>query len=300
VKLVTLTANPSRDLSLQIARIAPGEVTRASAVNDVLGGKGINVARVAAHQGAVTVAVLPCRDDEVVRVENELTSARVEPSIVSRAGGLRTNVTLLEPSGRSTKVNSPGVELAPNEVVALIERILDASADADIVALCGSLPASAPHALYAMIAEHLPDADDRLIVDTSGAPLAEAVLRPSRLIKPNREELEALVGRELPSRSEVIAACREVMSTGPRSVLVSLDHDGAILVDAEGETSCPAPVVDVVDSTGAGDALLGGFLAAGTFDTTALEVGIACAARVLGRVGPLIADSDPNMNGAHQ
>ena len=114
--IVTLTPNPSLDRALDVDRLEVGEVNRAHAAHVHPGGKGINVSRVLARQGVETRAVLPvggADGDYLVRLLHEHHVPAVPVPI---AGDTRTNLTLVDSRGTTTKVNAPGPQLSAAEV----------------------------------------------------------------------------------------------------------------------------------------------------------------------------------------
>jgi fructose-1-phosphate kinase PfkB-like protein len=147
-------------------------------------------------------------------------------------------------------------------VEAIVARVARVASGAGWVAGCGSLPPGAPPDLYARIAARLP-ARVRVAVDADGFALREATRGRVALIKPNLAELEGLLGRSLPTLGAVIDAAQGLVEGGIGAVLVSLGADGAAYVDAAGATHAEAHIDDLVNTVGAGDALLAGFLAGG-------------------------------------
>jgi 1-phosphofructokinase len=176
-------------------------------------------------------------------------------------GATRVNVSLVEPDGTVTKVNEPGPQLGPDDVDAILAAASAAAGPGWIVG-CGSLPPGAPVDFYARLVA-LATPGRRIAVDTSGDALGAAVCAGAALVKPNTAELEELVGRPLSTIGDVITAAREVVQRGCGSGLVSLGPDGALLVDAYTASHAEASVEDVINTVGAGDALLAGFLAVG-------------------------------------
>lgn len=146
--------------------------------------------------------------------------------------------------------------------------------NASWIAGCGSLPPGAPADFYARLVA-LGSADRRVAVDSSGAALVEAARAGAALIKPNLSELEAMGGRPLATLGEAVDAACDLVAKGVGAVLLSLGRDGAIYVNGEGTvTHAEARIDDAVNSVGAGDALLAGFLAAGA-DAAALPEAVA-------------------------
>jgi fructose-1-phosphate kinase PfkB-like protein len=155
------------------------------------------------------------------------------------------------------------------------------------------LPPGVPETFYAQLAARLPSTI-RVAVDADRSAL-RAVLRTSvALLKPNRSELEEVVGRELPTLGDVADAAAELVAGGPERILVSLGPDGALVVDRSGACHAEAAIDDVANPVGAGDALLAGFLAAGA-TAAALPAAIAwsvAACRSPGTRMPAVSPRD--------
>jgi len=258
--IVTVTPNPSIDRTIQIDRLDRGRMIRARAATSEAAGKGLNVSLALATEGVDTSAVLPLAADSAT-VYLRLLADAVPITAVPIKGAARVNVSLVEPDGTVTKVNEPGPQLGPDDVEAILAAA-SAIAGSGWVVGCGSLPPGAPVDFYARLIA-LGSEDRRIAVDTSGEALGAAVCARAALVKPNTAELAELVGRPLATIGEVIAAARELIERGAHAVLVSLGPDGALLVDARTASHAEASIDDVVNTVGAGDALLAGFLAAG-------------------------------------
>ncbi|OFI38355.1 1-phosphofructokinase [Arthrobacter sp. SW1] len=280
--IVTLTANPSLDRTVELpAALARGEVQRAVAVHQHSGGKGVNVSRALVASGLDTVAVLPGGDSDPVL--SGLREDKVPFAALPIADPLRSNVTLTEPDGVTTKINEPGPELSGEQQEALIELLLERSQGAGWVVLAGSLPPGVPADFYATVAARLRSADDAgaplIAIDSSGAPLAAAISgredgRPD-LLKPNAEELAELAAaagfteqhtaEELEADPGLAArAAAAVVGSGVGTVLATLGSKGAVLVTADGAWLAKHPPIQAVSTVGAGDSSLAGYLLAAT------------------------------------
>ncbi len=302
--IVTVTPNPSLDRTIEIPSLRRGAVHRASAVRVDPGGKGVNVARVLASAGQETVALLPAGSGPGERLGALLERAGVTSVGVRVAAATRTNVTLVEPGGVTTKINEAGQALTAAEVEALVDRAVELGADASWLVSCGSLPPGAPEDLHAELVRRCRRTGDgsrrggdntgvetplRIAVDTSDVPLRHAVGARPDLIKPNHGELSALIGRDLHSVGDVLLAARELRARGVGSVLVSLGAGGAVLVDRSGEHHAWTPEITVRSTVGAGDSALAGFLAAGGEGPDALRYAVAygtAACRLPGSAAP--------------
>jgi 1-phosphofructokinase len=258
--IVTLTPNPSIDRAIVIERLRRGEVHRATDGRVDPGGKGVNVSRALAAQGAATLAVLPAGGPEGHLLEELLDAAGVPRLSVPVTGGVRMNVSVLEPDGTTTKLNEPGPVLTTSEVDALLAATLDAAAGSTWVVGCGSLPPGAPADLYADLVAGARALGVRVAVDSSGAPMAAAVDARPHLVKPNHEELAELVGHPLPTIGDVRAAALDLVADGIEVVAVSLGADGALLVTAHEVVHAGATISHPLSTVGAGDCMLAGLL----------------------------------------
>lgn len=258
--IVTVTPNPSIDRTLRIPPLQRGQVVRATSATAEPGGKGINVSRALASEGVETIAVVPVSEASA-GVLAGLLGATTPLDPVTITGEIRVNVSLVEDDGTVTKINEPGPQMRREDVAALIDRAVEWGNRASWVVASGSLPPGAPGDLYATLARQAPDGV-RIAVDADGEALKACIGCPIDLLKPNHTELEGVVGRDLPTLGDVVAAARGLVDQGAAAVLVSLGPDGAVLVDEVRATHAEAPIDDVVNPVGAGDALLAGYLAA--------------------------------------
>lgn len=258
--IVTVTPNPSVDRSVMIDALLPGEVHRATGSRVDPGGKGINVARAITAQGGNARAVMPAGGPEGHLLEELLDAAGVPRHSVPISGSARMNISVLEPDGTTTKFNEPGPMLDAREADDLLAAALNASEGAAWLVGCGSLPPGAPVTFYASLVEAARAAGVRVAVDSSGAAMAAALGARPHLIKPNREELSELAGRDLVTLGDVRDAAYRLIEAGIETVAVSLGSDGALLVTADTEVLAKATVTAPVSTVGAGDCMLAGLL----------------------------------------
>src|SRR3954464_1128890 len=240
-RVVTLTANPSRDRTLALpGPLERGAVTRLGVSHTEPGGKGVNVSRAIAAAGADVVSVLPAADaDPIVRALRNLGLALATVPISTP---VRTNYTLTEPDGTTTKLNEPGARLDPATLAALESAVREHAVGARWVVLSGSLPPGAPLDWYATLIRSLRGTGARIAVDTSEAPLiALLAAGPDAapdLIKPNAEELAQLAGvpedAVLADPDAARAAVATLHDRGVAEVLLTLGGDGAVLSTADG------------------------------------------------------------------
>ena len=275
--VVTFTANPSIDRTVVLdGALARGEVQRAASVTEQAAGKGVNVARVVSESGVDAVTVLPFADSGYFRRLNEAIPANLSVAY-PETGTLRprTNTTITEPDGTTTKINEPGPTLSGADLAAASAQLVDASRGAAWVALSGSLPPGAPDDWYARLAAELKQHGCKVAIDTSDAAL-DAVMDalPASafdLIKPNSDELAQLTGGDAAAFedaaargdvAEIVEAAARLRDRGIANVLVTLGGAGAVLVNHEGAWHATAPRVIVASTVGAGDSSVAGFILA--------------------------------------
>ena len=283
--ITTLTPNPSIDRTMLVENLLLGEVNRAASSRTDPGGKGVNVARALIRNGHPARAILPLGGPDGELLAWLLQNTGVPFDAIPIAGTTRANMAIVDPTGATTKVNEPGPELSPNEMNRLANVVGRASG---LVVLCGSLP---PGTHDSFLAEIIAGYPGRVAVDTSGAPLAAAVMAKPWLIKPNREELAELTGRELPTLRAVVDAARELLANGVEVVVVSLGADGALWVDPDVIHHARATVTEPRSTVGAGDCLLAGILSAlttGSDPATALSRGVAWGTAAVGLPGSAV------------
>lgn len=265
--IITVTPNPSLDRTYEATTIALGEVNRAHVTHIHAGGKGINVTRALTAGGFDSVAVFPAGGSDGDRLVSDLRSLAVPVRPVRVDADTRSNVTLADAAGITTKINAPGAALTAQAVdsllAALAEEITRATraGAVPLVVGAGSLPDGAGTDFYVRVAALAAELGARTVLDTSGEPLRAAVTAGGlALVKPNDEELAELVGQELVTVADVVDAAHEVMASGIDAVLVSLGAHGALLVGpGEPVWAGGSPLVPL-STVGAGDITLAGFL----------------------------------------
>ena len=272
--IITVTLNPSVDRTVELAApLRRGRVQRAVSTRQDPGGKGVNISRALELSGEDTVAVVPADGSDPLLTG--LDAAGVRYDAVPVGAPLRSNVTVTEPDGTTTKINEPGPALDAHTVDRIVDRLIHRGAGAQWLVLAGSIPPGPAPDSYAHIINRvragLGSAAPRIAVDTSGLPLMEAVSETAEalpdIIKPNGEELAELIGRTDAEALEAdpaaaAAAARALIERGVGSVLVTLGGNGAVLVTREGAWHAIHEPVVVRSTVGAGDSALSGYLIA--------------------------------------
>jgi 1-phosphofructokinase family hexose kinase len=291
--IFTVTLNPALDREYEVPAIAFGEVLRAAAVREDLGGKGFNVSRALLALGEASVAVGLVGGHAGRRLAEGLSALGVATELVELEGGeTRTNVTVVAPD-RHVKVNEPGPVVGQAEEERLVARVRSLARAGDLWVLSGSLPPGARVELYGELVRILQGAGARALLDTSGPALAAGCAAAPFLVKPNAVEAAELTGLTL----SPIAAHRELLPAihrlGPAHVVLTLGAEGAILSDGMHAWRATPPSIDERNPIGAGDALLAGFafgLARGFDLPEALRWGVAAGAAAASLPGTAAGD----------
>ena len=277
--IYTVTFNPAIDYVVRLdAPLEVGEVNRAGGEDCVLGGKGINVSGVLAQLDCPSVALGFVAGETGAWLERGLKKQGLETDFVHLEQGM-TRINVKIKAGQETELNGAGPDI-PESAVRQLEEQLDALNENDILILAGSIPRSLPQDTYERLLARLQGKGVWAVVDATRDLLVNVLQYRPFLIKPNNHELGEIVGRELKTDAEIIAAARALQEKGACNVLVSMAGDGAILVDETGKVhriGCPRG--KVVNSVGAGDSMVAGFVAGwmqtGSYDM-ALRLGTAC------------------------
>ncbi|HEY0518496.1 MAG TPA: 1-phosphofructokinase family hexose kinase [Ilumatobacteraceae bacterium] len=275
--IITVTLNPSLDRTIEIPALDRGEVIRSTGSTVEAGGKGVNVSRALLANGVPSIAVMPLGGADGDELAALLKAEGVEMNVVPVRAATRSNVTLSEPDGTTTKINEIGSPLSGEEINQVEECVLQLARADDWVVLSGRLPAGAADDTYARFVRRLTQQGVKVAVDTSGPALAESIAAGPTLVKPNRDELAEAFGRPITSFADVATAVEALRTRGAGAVLASLGGDGAVLANGK-LLAATCSVADRRSTVGAGDCLLAGFLAAGASGTAALLTALQWAA----------------------
>lgn len=277
--IYTVTFNPAIDYVVRLdTPLQAGTVNRAAGEDCVLGGKGINVSGILAQLDCPSVALGFVAGETGAWLERGLAAQGLQTDFIHLSSGM-TRINVKIKAGQETELNGAGPAIPPQAMEALQQK-LDTLRPGDILVLAGSIPSSLPADTYERVLKRLQGHGVRAVVDAAGQLLANVLPYGPFLIKPNHYELAEIVGRSLHGDEEIAAAAHELQEQGARNVLVSMAGDGALLLDETGVVHrIGTPKGTVINSVGAGDSMLAGFLAgylqSGSYQD-ALRLGTAC------------------------
>lgn len=256
--IYTLTLNPSIDYIVHVDNLEIGKVNRTSMDTKFPGGKGINVSRVLSNLGVESVALGFLGGFTGKFIEDSLQELGINTEFVKVANDTRINVKVK--STKETEINGAGPDISEAELSTLLNKLSNLKTG-DILVLAGSIQKTLPRDLYLTIQREVASQGAKVVVDTSGEALVEAIKNKPFLIKPNNHEIEEIFNVKINSRDELVAYGKKLMDMGAENVIISMAGDGALLICSEGVFFGNAPKGQVKNSVGAGDSLVGGFLA---------------------------------------
>lgn len=255
----TVTLNPAVDYVVELDNLKMGDINRTSNEKIFFGGKGINVSIVLQRLGIETTAMGIIAGFTGKALENSLRFEGVHTDFLEADGFTRINIKIK--SSPETELNGSGPFVDEQLLMGLIERLKLLKND-DIVVLSGSLPASLKSNTYKRIIDELKDTGVKIVLDTSGSALKEAVSSSPYLIKPNLAEMSSLLNKKLTVESEVIEGAKRLQKFGARNILVSMGSMGAIFVGEDGTVMREeAKRGRVINTVGSGDSMVAGFIA---------------------------------------
>ncbi len=257
--IYTVTFNPSLDYIVRLDQFTAGEINRVNYEQVLAGGKGINVSIVLHNLGHESTAlgfVAGFTGDEI---ERQLDAFSVRHAFVRLDTGFsRINVKAKAQS--ETEINGQGPDISEAKQQELFAQ-LDRLGAGDTLVLAGSIPKTLPDDIYERIMARLAGRGIRIVVDAEKKLLLNVLKYHPFLIKPNNHELGDMFGVTLKTDEEILTYAKKLQEKGAENVLISMAGNGAILLTADGKSyKSPAPKGKLVNSVGAGDSMVAGFL----------------------------------------
>ena len=259
--IYTVTFNPAIDYVVHPAGgLQLGAVNRNEAEQFQFGGKGINVSTVLRALGHESTALGFIAGATGDWLQNGLRDQAIHTDFIRLPTGM-TRINVKIKAGQETEINGLGPDIPPEAQTALHRR-LDALQRDDVLVLAGSIPACLGDDAYQRIMARMAGRGVRIVVDATRDLLVNVLQYGPFLIKPNNHELAEIFGRTLGTDDEIAQAAAELQQRGAQNVLVSMAGDGALLLDEEGKIHrMGVPKGKVLNSVGAGDSMVAGFLA---------------------------------------
>lgn len=257
--IYTVTFNPSLDYIVSVDGFTLGRVNRTTKELVYPGGKGVNVSLVLKNLGMENTALGFIAGFTGTEIERGLKEWGCLTDFIKIPEGMsRINMKLR--SREESEINGQGPRISEDALEELYRK-LDAMEPGDVLVLAGSIPNSMPDSSYEQILARVQGRHIRSVVDATGDLLVNVLKYHPFLIKPNNHELEEIFHVPMDSKETIVAHAKKMQEMGAENVLISMAGDGAILVAADGSVwQSPAPKGNVVNSVGAGDSMVAGFI----------------------------------------
>lgn len=273
--ICTVTFNPSLDYIVRVNDMRLGVINRTTYEQILPGGKGINVSIVLGNLGHESEALGFIAGFTGQALVDLLKPFGVKSEFIQVKEGL-TRINAKVKSNEETELNGQGPQITDTDVEALYAK-LDTLGEGDTLVISGSVPNTLPSDMYERIMERLQGRGVRIVVDAERDLLTRVLPFHPFLVKPNNIELGDIYGVELKTRDEVIPYAKKLQEEGAANVLISMAGEGGVFVSERGEVfQSPAAKGTVVNSVGAGDSAVAGFLA-GFMETDSYETAFKMA-----------------------
>lgn len=257
--IYTVTCNPSLDYIVFLDKLVLGKVARSNSELIFAGGKGINVSIVLKNLGVESVCLGYLAGFTGKRMEEELRQRGCQTDFIFLEQGLsRINIKIR--AEEETQINAQGPEIKQKDLEKLFLK-LESLKQEDILVLSGSVPPSIEKTIYEKIMKHLEKKGIKIVVDAAGTLLLSALKQKPFLVKPNEEELQELFDCTIKTEKELIFYGQKLQEMGAQNVLISRGAKGAVLLTQKEIYKSPAPKGTAVQTVGAGDSMVAGFLA---------------------------------------
>ncbi len=257
--IYTVTLNPSIDYVINLEHLDTGHVNRVNSEHVYPGGKGINVSRILktlGHDNVATGFISNFTGDFII---NSLTDLDVKSDFIKLDNGF-TRINVKIKSDEETEINGSGPHISDEKLKELFDKLNELKED-DILILAGSIPSTLKEDLYEKIMDHVKEYNVKVVVDATKNLLLNVLKYNPFLIKPNNHELEEMFDVKLESMDDIAAYGKKLQEMGAKNVLVSMGKDGALLITEDKEVLISnVPNGKVINSVGAGDSMVAGFI----------------------------------------
>jgi len=254
--ILVVTPNPCLDRTLFVRKNRPGGRMEVEWVQEIAGGKGSNVCRVLRELGYPAVHLLFLGGYVGERVLALLEEDGIESVPVWTRALTRVVVTVVDREWHQTVYFDPSPAVTPEEEVVFLEKFTELQEKAEMVLLCGSVPASLPF-FYDKILERTPG--KRVVIDGRG-PVLRSLKHYPWGIKMNRDEAVFTWGEKLKILEDWERFFGFFCERGVEMVVLTLGERGAIVKTTAGFYRVSSIPVAVVNPVGSGDAFLGGLV----------------------------------------
>lgn len=257
--ITTVTLNVAVDKAYVIGDFNQGEVMRVQKCTNTPGGKGLNVAKVAKLCGEDVLATGFVGGHAGAYVEEMLAKQNVPCDFVHTENETRSCINVLAADGTSTEFLEPGAEVSESEVKKFMDKFAEIVSKSDVITISGSVPKGVETDIYQKMIEEAKNQNTPVLLDTSGKLLEEGIKSKPTMIKPNSDEIQALLGISINNREQLIESGKKLQQSGIKYVVISLGAEGALVITDEHVYHGKPAKIKPVNTVGCGDSMLASF-----------------------------------------
>lgn len=258
--ITSITLNTALDKLYRVDTLLPYAVMRVEDVSVTAGGKGLNVARVAAIAGENATAMGFVGGHNGALFQSLITVPRLTAAFTEVQAETRSCVNIMETkTGKSTEFLEPGNPVTQADLQRFLADYAAHLRETDLVTINGSLPKGTPPDFYKTLISMAKQAGKPVFVDTSGAALQAAIAAKPTFIKPNTDEIQTLLNHAITSRAELLSAAKQLHADGISIVAISQGARGVLVVCDAGVFEGKPPEIDIINTVGCGDSMVAGF-----------------------------------------
>ena len=257
--ILTVTLNPAIDKTYRVDELVLGHVNRMESIENIPGGKGINVGKILCECNCPVIATGFLGGYTGRWIEQRLKEMGLPCDFVSIGADTRCSMNVVADNGYVTEILEPGPEIRPEERLVFLGKYRELIRRCDLVVLSGSVAPGLSQEIYGQLIGIAKDAGKKAILDTSGEGLVKGIEVGPWLVKPNRKELEYVVGHKCRSQDELLDAARQMLRNQIEWAAVSVGEKGMYLVGKDSALFAAAPKVDAVNTVGCGDSACAAF-----------------------------------------
>lgn len=257
--ITTVSLNPSVDRRYMIDDFEKGKIFRTSSYEATAGGKTLNVTRVVSTLGENVLATGLLGGKSGEFIEKQLDKSNIAHNFIKFNGETRSCIAILSANGEQTEILESGPSISDLDMTRFLSHYEELVEKSSIIVASGSISSGIPDKIYGDMIKIAKEKNTPFLLDTSGMPLYEGIKAGPTLVKPNLEELEALVGKKLVDEIDVIRAGKLLSKNGIEYVVVSLGGEGSIIIHKDQVLRVRPPRVEVKNPVGSGDSMVAGF-----------------------------------------
>ncbi len=262
-KIITLSLSPAADITCYVDSLKADQAHEVQTELYDAAGKAVDVSRVLRSYEIKNTALIVAGRENSERYFNRLRDENVETRVIYTEGRIRENLGFVTPDGKTTLFIRKGPRIKHQTIDELEKVLSDEVKPATLVVVAGLMPEGITDEIFCEICAFIQSCGGVIALDTRSATLENIRRIKPWVIKPNREELCALAGRQLNTLEDIKAAVKMLADAGCQHVLASFGAHGMIYTDGKVTYKADVPELSEIRSTiGAGDAALAGFIIA--------------------------------------